>query len=462
MAGPHAATVRDEATGRLVAVPLLPGGGGGGGGGTVGPGNTIYVALPSAGGSDTSGVRGDKSKPVATYAKALSLAQDGDHIEFGPGFFNEVDSPVWPVGLAYLSISAVDGDVNGGGTVVQWNGVGDGITPPGFVRRLSIRNIMLYGGASPPLSCQSATDKDYLSAGLWISNVRLSSFARAMVLRKVGKVNVLGLVIESANASIIDTCNSDFYIGVVDKTGGGSQPSLVFGWDDDHANSPNPGRLSFVLSTTTLTHGLFFFGQPSIVTERGCVVGALTTDVSQTPVGMTEALSGMVPDIHCHHRMTGNINFKGSIPDLATPAVYDFDGLHIENGSVLFKQSTELNGRSNISMRGLICPEFTNISADIGIDLTVKTECTPNYVTAGSGTIKPGEVVLTSGVVPGANVVPFGFTAPYAPGYFLATTNQAAANAGVGVTGATATGVTVDVAAGAVAASVTVSVKWPV
>lgn len=428
--------------------------------GIVGPSNVLYVDVA---GSNTTGTRGDASKPYLTVQAAVNAASTGDQIRIGPGTFTSTAAITRPVGVTRLSF------------------VGSGSGPLGLTA--SCVTTLISSSSAFPLF-DLGVNLGLVS--MQFEGLLLAAAAGGTVIRADGSAyaanGFAGNGVSFTNCHITGTAaldlkytrNWQFTNCIVNGT-----QSIVSGGTHTFDQCKNGGTCTYnydgadPLRTTNQLAIVFrgpglaqpvgalnivLSGQARFYGDAACTLTSLTGNVLSVSAALRPSI--------VYNGTVGTIDFQSTaakmLPDTTANSItLDFTGCMLTGASALFEVAGAA-AQQTVNMTGATgSAAAQTIRANAGIALTARGNAfrAPTYVTAGTGTINPGQVILAPVALAGANqAVALGFTSPvttYVPQVSLDTL----------VTGAhaentfTTVGFNLQTAAGGGIARV--SVTWP-
>jgi hypothetical protein len=387
--------------------------GSGGTGGTVGPSNVLYVdALV---GSDATGARGNAALPFLTIQAAINAAQAGDTISLAPQSFAIAAPLTIPDTIGRLSIVGSElGGVYWGTTGTQLIGAsGVDIFDLGAelgLIKLELSNMYLEprgtGIAIKGHGDLYAADT-FLSEGLALFEVDVwASPAGGMAISLKYAAYFSAELGDLAGDKLFTSCGyGEFIAANLTATVGGG--SLRIDYDSADPLASTVGSGIYLRAGTQGVH-VVLSGQAAIFCDASSyIVGGLTANL----------LTGTGPSITWWGTL-GTIDFQSTaakmLPSTATGMTLDFAGCRITGGSALFEvtapslaQTVRLNGAVGSAAA-------QTIRANAGINLVAKDNAfrAPTYVTAGTGTINPGQKTYVVALAGAVQACPLGFTSP--------------------------------------------------
>ncbi len=410
----------------------------------VGPSNVLYVDVA---GVDATGTRGNAARPFLTVQAATAQAQTGDQVRIGPGSFAIATSITQPAGITgvswagsgapsiSLAVSASTTLAGAAGVAVFDLGAALGLTSA------SISGMLITstgGGRCIRADGSLYAANGFLGFGLFIHDVSLTDSGGAALDFKYART-VYGRHIRGNGTTSIVTSGTVSF----DMCDMGTAGAMLCSYDGTD-----------VLRTTSqlqvTVRGGSRYGAITLTGQGRFFADATVSATSITGNLMTVA-GGFFPAVQFAGTV-GTIDFQSTaakmLPDTATALTFDFTGCVLSGASALFEVTAPASAQI-VNMTGVTGNAAAQtIRANAGIALTARGNAfrAPTYVTAGTGTINPGQLNLAPVAVAAPTVFAFGFTVPVAT-YVVNPMSDTAASVPTAVTARSTTGFSVAVAA---------------
>lgn len=354
-------------------------------------------------GSDTTGQRGNESRPFLTIQAANNAMSNGDIVMIAMQNFSISAALTIPATVVnYGIISALQKD-NGTG------GPGARIT-------------------------SSANDTFSLGANLGLSRFTISNIALSNL--NAGKACILAdfstYALNAGASLLVDSCNitGDIItlyanaVVIAGQASGGSLAAWTFtdGGNVTFRNSYDASGVTLTLAydlshalcrttQTLLSIGLGAKGGAITMTGQSRIsVDALSQIASLAGSGLnTNAAPARVPSISCLGVVTGTINFRTAgteLPDTATALTVQFIGGLLQSSSFAFKVGGAAANFQSVSMNGVHTIVAATFIADVKIHLTLRGAMlvVPTLSTPGAdGDIVPPSPLVIAPVAVAAN-----------------------------------------------------------
>ncbi len=424
----------------------------------VGPSNVLYVDVA---GVDATGVRGNAARPFLTPQAAINAALTGDQIRFGPGVFACAATLVIPAATTRLSFWGCGSGplVNAGSMVTQLTGPAAGWLFDLGVN-LGLSNLNFQDMALSPGSAQMirADGSGYAANGFIPFGVQFVNCSIIGVTCLDLKYTRNWRFVNCIVNGIVNIVDGGIHIFEQCQIGGSAH---TYSYD-----GTNPLRTSTQLAVIMRGPGL---AQPTgalnIIMSGQARLWADTSFTATSITGNLLSVSGALRPSIVYSGSVGTIDFQSTaakmLPDTTVNSMtLDFSGCVLTGASALFEVTAPATAQI-VNMTGVTgSAAAQTIRANAGIALTARGNAfrAPTYVTAGTGTINPGQLNFTVALAGAVQACPLGFTSPVTT-YVAQASPDVFATGLVACVGHAATTFNLQSAAGG--GNARVSVTWP-
>lgn len=317
----------------------------------VGPTNVVYMSTT---GNDSTGRRGDASRPFLTLQAAINAAATTkDQIRIGPGTFAVSAVPgtplTWPASMANISIigsgTSMRMDSNGPcGTVIEdlvttTSLLNLFIAPPssGYINGISLENLSLKAPSSATVVVANNTGgpvSQYgYNGGITLKNVIVYGASGGLDGDSINNLTLENVEFYGCGVSL-KNCS----IKNVQDVKIGANLSIVADLSVSVPLSFSPATQQ-EFKNCTIYGNLYLGGQANVLFDRACVVGgSITSGATLLSIVGTPPFTPHRPHIRFFGR-AGNVALSGAtpLPNIYSPniMVLDFTGAEISSGTGL-------------------------------------------------------------------------------------------------------------------------------